>query len=74
VAARGVPLSVLGLLQYLAPSLQLLLGVVVFHEPFGGLRAAAFGLVWLGLLLFVGETFSGPRASGAAPRSRAGAP
>jgi chloramphenicol-sensitive protein RarD len=83
VAARGVPLSVLGLLQYLAPSLQLLLGVAVFHEPFGQLRAVAFGLVWLGLLLFVAQGFRGapPRESagapgppGAAPRSRAQAP
>jgi chloramphenicol-sensitive protein RarD len=81
VAARGVPLSVLGLLQYLAPSLQLLLGVAVFGEPFGTLRAAAFALVWLGLALFVADGLSAARGRaaapgppGAAPRSRAPAP
>ena len=54
-AARRIPLSVLGLLQYIAPSLQLALGVLLYGEPFGVERAAAFGLVWLGLLLFVAD-------------------
>lgn len=57
VAARAIPLSTLGLLQYLAPSLQLLLGVFAFGEPFGGARAAAFGLVWLGLAVYAAEGF-----------------
>ncbi|MEZ4235162.1 MAG: EamA family transporter RarD [Myxococcota bacterium] len=53
VAARQVPLSQLGLLQYLAPTLQLVLAVAVFGEPFGPLRAAAFAAVWLGIAVFV---------------------
>lgn len=46
---RRVPLSTIGLLQYLAPSLQLLGGIFVFGEPFDTTRAVGFGLVWAGL-------------------------
>ncbi|HEY0335130.1 MAG TPA: EamA family transporter RarD [Stenotrophomonas sp.] len=52
---RRIPLSLVGILQYIAPTLQLLLGVWFFHEPFDGVRAVGFGAIWIGLLLFVGE-------------------
>ena len=52
---RRVPLSVVGLLQYIAPSLQLLLGVLVFKEAFGPERALGFAAIWLGLLIFAGD-------------------
>ena len=52
---RRIPLSVVGLLQYIAPTLQLLLGVWFFHEPFGGARALGFGAIWLGLAIYAGE-------------------
>lgn len=48
-AARRLPLSVLGLLQYLAPVLQFLFGVLLFHEPMPPARLAGFALVWLAL-------------------------
>jgi chloramphenicol-sensitive protein RarD len=51
-AARQVSLTTLGLLQYLAPSLQLLIGVLVFGEPFGRDRALAFALIWTALALY----------------------
>lgn len=51
-AARQVRLTTLGLLQYLAPSLQLLLGVLVYGEPFGRDRALAFVLIWTALGLY----------------------
>lgn len=51
-AARRVSLTTLGLLQYLAPSLQLLLGVWVYGEPFGRDRAVAFALIWTALGLY----------------------
>lgn len=53
--ARQIPLSVLGLLQYLAPTLQFLLGVWLFHEAFGGGRLVGFALIWGALALFAGE-------------------
>jgi len=51
-AARRMPLNTLGLLQYLAPSLQFLMGVFLFHEPFGRVQAGAFALIWVGLALY----------------------
>ena len=50
-AARAVSLTTLGLLQYLAPTLQLILGVTVFNEPMPPVRLAGFCLVWLALLI-----------------------
>jgi chloramphenicol-sensitive protein RarD len=51
IGARRVPFSMLGLLQYIAPSLQFLLGVA-FGEPLTPLRLASFALIWSGLALF----------------------
>jgi chloramphenicol-sensitive protein RarD len=50
--ARRIPLSVLGLLQYISPSLQLVLGVLVFHEPFGSEKAVGFAFIWGALALY----------------------
>ena len=49
---RRLPLSTMGLLQYLAPSITFLLAVFVYGEPFTMDHAVTFGLVWLGLILF----------------------
>jgi chloramphenicol-sensitive protein RarD len=53
--ARQIPLSVLGLLQYLSPTLQFLLGVWLFHEPFTAERLVGFALIWAALALFALE-------------------
>ncbi|ALK95152.1 transporter [Massilia sp. WF1] len=53
--ARQIPLSVLGLLQYLSPTLQFLLGVWMFHEAFSPDRLVGFVLIWLALALFAAE-------------------
>ncbi|MEV0914946.1 EamA family transporter RarD [Streptomyces sp. NPDC049967] len=50
-AAIRVPLSTLGLLQYLAPVFQFILGIVYFHEAMPPERWAGFGLVWVALTL-----------------------
>ena len=50
--ARRIPLSVLGLLQYIGPSLQLLLGVWLYHEPFGGDRLIGFVMIWSALAVY----------------------
>ena len=44
-----------GLLQYIGPTLQLLLGVWFFREPFTAVHALGFGAIWLGLAIFAGE-------------------
>jgi chloramphenicol-sensitive protein RarD len=53
--ARQIPLSVLGLLQYLSPTLQFLLGVWIFHEAFTADRLVGFVLIWAALALFAIE-------------------
>lgn len=56
-AAIRVPLSTLGLLQYLAPVFQFLLGVVYFGEAMPPERWAGFGLVWLALVLLTADAW-----------------
>ena len=54
-AARRLPLSLLGLMQYMVPTMQLLLGVWLYHEPFGPGRLVGFALIWGGLALYTLE-------------------
>ncbi len=51
-AATRVPLVTLGVLQYLAPTLQLIVGLGVRHEPFGTAQLVGFVLVWIALAIF----------------------
>jgi chloramphenicol-sensitive protein RarD len=60
-AANRVPLVGLGILQYVAPILQLACGVVLFHEPMPPARLAGFGLVWVALLVFTVDGVRGAR-------------
>ena len=53
--ARRIPLSILGLLQYLAPTIQFLLGVLLFKEAFTADRLVGFAMIWAALALFAGE-------------------
>jgi chloramphenicol-sensitive protein RarD len=57
-AATRIPLSTLGLMQYLTPTVQFILGLVVFNEPMPAMRWVGFGLIWVALALF---TFSSLR-------------
>ncbi|MEO7031278.1 MAG: EamA family transporter RarD [Herbaspirillum sp.] len=50
--ARRIPLSLMGILQYLSPSLQLLLGVWLYHESFDAARLAGFSVIWAALVLY----------------------
>ena len=54
-AVRRVPLSLVGLMQYIAPTMQFLIGVLVFHEAFDRDRAIGFGFIWVALALFAGN-------------------
>lgn len=54
-AARRLPYSTLGFFQYLAPTCQFLLAVLVFHEPFSRLQLNAFVLIWAGLAVLTAE-------------------
>ena len=59
-SANRVPLAGLGILQYVAPILQLACGVLLFHEPMPPARLAGFALVWTALVVF---TVDGIRAA-----------
>lgn len=52
-AARRVPLVTIGVLQYIAPTMQLLLGVLAFGEPMPSERLAGFVLVWAAVALYL---------------------
>ncbi|WP_407077647.1 EamA family transporter RarD [Streptomyces sp. SCSIO 30461] len=62
-AAIRVPLSTLGLLQYLAPVFQFLLGVVYFHEEMPAERWTGFGLVWLALSILTWDALRTARST-----------
>jgi chloramphenicol-sensitive protein RarD len=68
-AAIRVPLSTLGLLQYLAPVFQFLLGILYFREAMPAERWAGFALVWLALTLLTADAWRSARRSARAPRA-----
>lgn len=53
--ARRIPLSVLGMLQYISPTMQILLGLLYFGESFDSARLAGFAFIWGALILYAAE-------------------
>lgn len=51
--ARKLPLNIVGFLQYISPSISLMIGVLIYGESFTGTTAAAFCCIWAGLALFI---------------------
>jgi chloramphenicol-sensitive protein RarD len=56
-AARQIPLSMMGILQYITPTLQFLIGIFVYHETFDRTRMIGFGIVWIALIIFWVENY-----------------
>ena len=56
-AAKQIPLTMVGILQYIAPTLQFLIGVFIYKEPFDHAHLIGFGIVWLALIIFWVENF-----------------
>jgi chloramphenicol-sensitive protein RarD len=56
-AVRLIPLSLIGILQYIAPTLQFLIGVLIYGEAFTRTQFVGFGLVWAAVILFTTENF-----------------
>jgi chloramphenicol-sensitive protein RarD len=54
-AARRIPLTTIGLLQYIAPTIQFLIGVYIFQEPFTTQRLIGFVVIWVALALYTIE-------------------
>ena len=61
-AARRLDYSTLGMLQFLAPTLQLLIAVMLYNEPFRAAHAIAFAAIWTALALYVTALVRAPRA------------
>jgi chloramphenicol-sensitive protein RarD len=61
-AARSIPLWVVGLLQYIAPTLQFMIGVFIYKEPFSHHQLIGFGIVWAALVIFLVENYLANRA------------
>ena len=55
-AARRLRLSTIGFMQYSAPTIQFLIAVLVFGEPFDAARAVAFAIIWIGIVVFVADS------------------
>jgi chloramphenicol-sensitive protein RarD len=64
--ARRVPFSTIGVLQFIAPSLQLACGLLVFRESLEAGRATGFVLIWIGLLVYIGNALWQGRSRSAA--------
>ncbi|MPT48507.1 MAG: EamA family transporter RarD [Sphingobium sp.] len=68
-AAQRLPLATLGVMQYLAPSIQFLMGVLMYKEPLDDQKLMSFMLIWAGLIIFTHDALKGLRAQAAARRT-----
>jgi len=55
LAAKRLTLATIGMMQYIGPTLQFLLALIVFKETFGWVHGAAFAFIWLALIIFSGD-------------------
>ena len=77
MGVRRLPLSTVGILQYVTPTLQFLLAVALYREPFGKAHAIAFAFIWAALALYTWDSFQAARqgeSSGAVATSAAPPP
>ncbi len=72
-AAKQIPLTMIGVLQYLAPTIQFLIGVFVYKEAFDTSRLIGFSIVWLALIIFWVENFMAHRNPPVPPLPEVGA-
>ena len=56
-AAQRIPLTTIGVMHYITPTLQFLLGVLVYKETFNTTQAVGFGIVWIALIIYCVEGF-----------------
>ena len=57
-AAQKIPLYLIGLLQYLAPTINLFVGIFMYHEPFPAERMIGFAIIWVALIVFIWESLA----------------
>ena len=61
VAARRLRLSTMGILQYLSPTLQFLVAVLVFREPFPSDKLLSFIFIWAAVLIYAADSLNAAR-------------
>jgi len=61
--AQNIPLYLVGFIQYISPTMTLLLGVIVYHESFGGTELISFSFIWFALVIFSISTIAEVRKS-----------
>ncbi len=74
MGVRRLPLSMVGILQYVTPTLQFLLAVALYREPFGRAHALAFGFIWTALALYTWDSLQANRPAGPATGARPATP
>ena len=62
-AARLIPLTMIGILQYVAPTCQFLIGILIYDEPFSLSRLVGFSIIWVALAIFWIESYMHHRKS-----------
>lgn len=62
-ATKQIPLTIVGLLQYIAPTIQFLIGVFIYKEPFDQAHFIGFAIVWLALIIFAIESYMANRVA-----------
>lgn len=67
MAAQRLPMAMLGLMQYIAPTLQFLTGILLFGETLSRGQMWSFALIWLGLILFATDSLTAARRNRLAP-------
>lgn len=55
-AARKISMTTLGILQYVAPTMQMLIAILMFGEPFGGMKLVGYSAIWTALVIFSVES------------------
>ncbi|MGX9135570.1 EamA family transporter RarD [Rummeliibacillus sp. JY-2-4R] len=63
IGAQNIPLYLIGFIQYISPTMTLILGVIVYHESFGGIELVSFSFIWLALVIFSISTIAEVRKS-----------
>ena len=71
-AVTRLPLSVIGMLQYIAPTISLIIALIVYNEEFGIDRLVTFGCIWVALLLFTVEAWVHNKQQAPAPTNNSG--
>lgn len=67
-AAQRIPLSMIGVMQYFAPTLQFLIGVLVYKEPFSQAQFVGFAIVWVALIIFWLDSYLASRRTTLQPQ------